>query len=126
MISNKNILVIFKNILIIIFLVLFFDSIYQFIFEKNFFGFPIIDKGTYRISSFFGSELILGGYIARILPILLSLIFFTNDFFNHKKNSNFQLLLICFLSIIISALSGERVAFFQVIIITLFTIFFLD
>ena len=124
MLSNKDILNRSKNILIILFLILFFDSLYQFSFGKNVFGFPIIDKGTYRISSFFGSELILGGYIARILPIALSLIFFSNEI--HKnKNLNLQVLSICFLSIIVSALSGERVAFFQVIIISLFSIFFL-
>ncbi len=124
MIKNKNIANTTKYILIIIFVILFLDSLYQFSFGKNIFGFPIVDKGTYRISSFFGSELILGGYVARILPILLSLIFFSNEI-NKNKNLNLWILLICFLSLVISALSGERVAFFQVIIITLFTIFFL-
>ena len=54
----------------------------------------------------------LGGYIARTLPILLGLIFFSADF---KKNENINLeaLILCAVSLIITLLSGERVAFFQ-------------
>ena len=41
------------------------------IFGKNLFGYELYDK--YRVSSFFGSELILGSYLARFFPILFGL-----------------------------------------------------
>ncbi len=122
--SNLNILLKSKHIFILIFSILFIDSMIQFIFGKNIIGFPIIDEGTYRISSFFGNELILGGYIARTLPILLGLIFFSADF-KKNENINLEVLILCAVSLTITLLSGERVAFFQVVLITLFTIFFL-
>ena len=119
-ILNKNL-----NILIIIVSILFLDSSIQYIFGKNILGFPIVDFGNYRISSFFGSELILGGYIARILPIILSLIFLSRDLKN-KKNVDIKLSIICFLSISIAIYSGERIAVFHTVLISFFTIFFLN
>lgn len=122
---NLNILSNKQNILILIVCILFLDSSIQYIFGKNILGFPIVDVGTYRISSFFGSELILGGYITRILPILLSLIFLSRDL-NKKQNFDIKLSVICLLSILITVYSGERVAVFQVVLISLFAIFFLN
>ncbi len=114
-----------KNILIFIVCILFLDSSIQYIYGKNILGLPIIDVGTYRISSFFGSELILGSYITRILPILLSLIFLSKDL-NKENYFDIKISLICLFSIIITLYSGERVAVFQVVLISLFTIFFLN
>ena len=65
-----------KKILIgifLIFLFIFFDSLYQFIIGKNFFGNEIINE---RISSIFGNELILGSFLVKTLPIIIWLIFY--------------------------------------------------
>jgi len=47
------------------------DGYIQFLFGKNLFGYALFND--YRVSSFFGSELILGSYLARFFPILFAL-----------------------------------------------------
>ena len=54
------------------------DSIYQFIFGQNIFGYQILENG--RITSFFKDESILAGYIRIFLPLFLIL------FLIKKKN----------------------------------------
>ena len=82
-IKNKNFEKTLLTILIITFLVLFFDSIFQSIFKKNILNFPLIEKG--RVSSFFLDELILGSYTIRFLPIVLGMYFL-----NVKKKYRFK------------------------------------
>ena len=72
-----------------------------------------------RVSSFFDDELILGSYTARILPIALSLIFFST-----LKNKKFYIYYLSFISFIMIFLSSERTAFF-LFIITILTLSFL-
>ena len=74
-----------KKILIFFILILLIDSTIQFFTTKNLIGLPIIDEKTYRISSFFGSELILGSYVSKLFPVIISLIFFSKDFKNEKQ-----------------------------------------
>ena len=70
--------------ILICFLILIFDGLYQFIFKENIFGFIMSEN---RISSFFKDELIYGSYISKFFPILVSLFFVekkkfkTNNFF---------------------------------------------
>jgi len=82
-----------------------FDALFQFITGENILGFKIIGM---RISGIFGSELILGSFLIKILPLILWLLFYLN--FNFKKNFFF---LICFfiLYFICIYISGERTAF---------------
>ena len=47
------------------------DGYFQYFFGKNLLGYALYDD--YRISSFFGSELILGSYLARFFPIFFGL-----------------------------------------------------
>ena len=47
------------------------DGYFQYFFGKNLFGYTLYNN--YRVSSFFGSELILGRYLARFFPILFHL-----------------------------------------------------
>ena len=94
------------RIFFIIFVVLFFDSIYQFSFNKNILNFPIVEEG--RISSFFRDELIMGSFVVRFLPVLLSLYFL-------KKYSNkidIKVIFIFISSFILILLSGERTALY--------------
>ena len=102
-IPNKN-----NYLLIIIFTIicfLFLDAFIQYIFGENILGYKILNN---RISSVFGSELILGSFLFRMLPIILWLIFYLE--INIDKNKNY---LIVFFSLyfIIIYLSGERASF---------------
>ena len=90
------------QILFIIFIILFFDSLLQ-----KFTGFNILGwQAPYsRITSFFHNDVKLGGYIFRLTPILVALAIY------NKKN-NTTILSIVILSLIMTLLSGERTAFF--------------
>ena len=64
-------------ILTFIFMVFFFDSIFQKFFGVNIFGF---DAPFGRTTSFFGEDVKLGGYIARFTPLLVAIsIYFKFD-----------------------------------------------
>ena len=56
-----------------IFIILFFDSIYQYFFSKNIVGFEYINANNFRVTSFFGKDEVLGSYTARFFPFLLFL-----------------------------------------------------
>ena len=56
---------------LICFIVLIVDGYIQYIFGKNLIGYELYSN--YRVSSFFGSELILGSYLARFFPVLFGL-----------------------------------------------------
>lgn len=84
-------------------------------------------SGTYttfpgRLRSFF-DELIMGSYLARLSPLFIGLFFLLKD----KININIKILgiTIFFLTIIIVFLSGERTAFYLMIIFLIYLIFFL-
>ena len=104
----------------IFFLILIFDSLLQFYYGKNLFGYEIYKE---RISSFFGNELILGGFILRSIPIFL-IYLIMNDLINEKKINFFYLIIISLLCFIIY-LSGERTSF-GLLILFFFTIFFIS
>jgi len=107
--NNQNLLRYLFFSLLICFLSLIIDGYIQYIFGTNLFGFKLYNN--FRVSSFFGSELILGSYLARFFPILFALFVFLDE---KKKNK----LLISFISIIfilsegLIFLSGERLALF--------------
>ncbi len=117
-ISNKN----KANLLFIIILLnifIFFDSHLQFITGKNVLGFEII-RAT--ISSFFGSELILGSFLIKLLPIISFLFFFSN--IDIKK---YFFLLTIFFSLFFSVIfiAGGRTPFFLMILFIFLSIFFI-
>jgi O-antigen ligase len=104
-----NNLTIDKKIISIIFgiliLFIFFDSFVQFLMGENLFGFKIINQ---RISSIFGSELILGAFLVKLLPLFLYLFIYSNT----KIKTNFYSL-IFFLSLYFSViyLAAGRTSF---------------
>lgn len=103
LINQKNNFI--KNlyqILFIIFIVLFFDSLLQKFTGFNIFGWQ---PPYSRITSFFHNDIKLGGYILRFTPLLIAL-----AIYNKKKNN--IILFILILSLIMTLLSGERTAFF--------------
>lgn len=103
--------------LLISFLILFGDGLFQYINGINIFGLPILGN---RISSFFGDELIMGSFLSRLLPLLLAL-------FLIKKKHKYEIYLmpvIIILSGVLIFLSGERTSFgFYILTIFLLVIF---
>ncbi len=104
----------------LLFIILIFDSLLQFYSGKNLLGYEIYLN---RISSFFGSELILGSFLLRILPIFL-IYLILNETINEKKNNIFYILLISATCFIIYA-SGERTSF-GLLILFFVTLFFIS
>ena len=95
-------LIVFSYVFNIFFVFLIFDGIYQYIFGYDIFGF--VQKGG-RLSGPFKEEYILGGVIAKTLPIFLICNYF---FLKNYKFRNFLVILVIFLSGITIFLSGER------------------
>ena len=102
--KKHNLKNIFYLIVIILFII-FFDTIYQYLTGKNFLGYEIT---TNRISSFFGSEYILGSFLLKFFPVFLWFIYyFELDLKKHSK-----LIITIFAGFFISIyLSGERTSF---------------
>jgi len=95
--------------ILLCFLSLVIDGYFQFFFGKNLFGYALYND--YRVSSFFGSELILGSYLARFFPILFGLFIFLDK---SKKNKLmlFLMTIVFILSEGLIFISGERLALF--------------
>jgi len=117
--NHTNFSYYFTLFAIITFLIIFFDSYFQYFFNYNITG---NYYNGFRLNSFFGSELKLGSYIARLTPIIVSLILL---YFKNLKVANFLLLLIIINSAIIVLLSGERIAF-SLLIFYIFSFFILS
>ena len=92
----------FLYLLIFIFIFLMCDSLIQFMTGENIIG--LKNDTHYRISSFFGDEYVLGSYIGRLTPILLSLSIFL------FKKDNFLNYIIIICSLLITIISGERIS----------------
>jgi hypothetical protein len=112
---NKKVIILYSTFLIIIIS----DSLFQFFTGENFLGYEIL---RFRISSFFGDELILGSFLVRILPIFLICTILSNTM-NEKKINIFFAFLISLVCVIVY-LSGERTSFF--LLILFFGIIFLS
>ena len=88
--------------LIICYVFLLVDSLYQFVTGFNILGY----KATDRISSFFGEKLIMGSFVSRTLPVALSILFFVKIRLNELCK-----VFIIFISGILVYFSAERLAF---------------
>jgi len=89
----------------IIFLVVFFDIIFEIIFGFNIFGFTSYYPG--RIASFFNDELVAGGFFLGFSFFTLS--YFLNFFSQYKKTIIIYVLIL----ILVSFLIGERANFIK-------------
>jgi O-antigen ligase len=95
-------------------LLLFADTFIQFFFKINIIGLEaLVNKERY--SSFFGDELIMGSYVARLLPFIIGLSYLTI-----LKKKNLLNSIIIILAFILVILSGERTSLFYL----LFFLFF--
>ena len=102
----SNSLKLFTIVFIITFSFVLIDALIQYFFGQNIFGFEYVGN---RLTGIFNEERILGSYVTRLIPIIVSLIIF-----NFKKNNYiiYLLAIIIIISDIIVYLSGERAAFF--------------
>ena len=105
--------------LLLLFLLIIFDSLLQYYSGKNLLGYEII-KG--RLSSFFGDELILGSFIIRLIPIFM-IYLVMNDLIGDKKINYIYLFIISFACLVVY-LSGERTSF-GLLILFFFILFFM-
>lgn len=81
----------------------FFDTLYQYLFDKDIFGYP---KLEHRLSGPFGDELIVGSYLARLSPLFIICYYII-----YKKIPLKVLYLFSMISPLIF-LTGERTSFF--------------
>ena len=116
--QDKNTLNYFYYALISCFIILVIDGYIQYFTGFNLSGLALTHN---RVSSFFGDELIMGSYLARLFPLLFAL-------FLVKRKKKFEVYLIGLLFILVDVLifmSGERSSFFFVNLSTLFIIVFI-
>ena len=99
--------------LVFTFFIIFIDSTIQFIFGENLINYPLGNDSTTFITSFFGDEKKLGSYLVRLLPLVLSLLYFLN----FKK---FNIYIIILWGIFIF-LSSERTALFLYLVVIFFS-----
>jgi O-antigen ligase len=118
--QNKKILDYFYYVFLITFSSLIIDGYFQYFTGFNLFGYP---KIGIRVSSFFGKELILGSYLARLFPLLFALFVVRS----HKHSLEVYFISILFILInILVFLSGERASFILFNISNIFIIFFIS
>ena len=118
--QNKKILDYFYYAFIITFSSLVVDGYFQYLTGFNLFGYPL--QGV-RVSSFFGNELILGSYLARLFPLLFALFVVRSN----KHPLEVYVISILFLLIdILIFLAGERASFVLLNLSTIFIILFIS
>ena len=119
--NNNKLLKFFTISLFITFLFGLTDGLYQSFYDENLFG--IRGRLDNRLTLVFTDKMIMGGYIARLFPLLIGLIIFNFKF--NKYNIIFTLTLLIFSDIIIY-ISGERTAIALLFLCTIFIIFFIS
>jgi O-antigen ligase len=105
-----------------------FDTIYQYFFLKDIFGYQITEgypSGSVRLSGPFGERLVVGGFIAYAsIPIIFYYLNRLREFSSLKK---FFFISVYFFLLLTVTLSGERLAFFIFVAGTILSfIFYLD
>ena len=109
----------YKNFFYCFLILLFFiflDSLTQLLFNYNLFGTKI--NFDNRVSSFFGDEKIMGSFITRLLPIIISISFIIK--LKRRLIINFSILIF---SSILVFLSAERLAMFYLLSFLIFYFF---
>ena len=119
--KNKKILNYFYYAILVTFSSLVIDGYFQFFQGVNLFGFKIGEN--YRVSSFFGDELILGSYLTRLYPLFFAI------FVVRSNKSWLEIIFASILFILIDVLiffSGERASFVLFNLSTIFIIIFIS
>ena len=98
-----------------LFFILLIDGFYQYFNGSNILG--IEKKVEHRISGLFGSELVLGSFISKYIFI------FFKYFFTIKKMNELFILIYLISLIILTYVTGERVAFFSIMLFSILALF---
>ena len=114
--NNSEFLRIFSKFLLLIFVFCLVDGTYQYFFSENLVG---IENDRVRMNLPFSDELILGGYLARMFPLLLALMILNYQFNNRAIYFAAFLLVITDVLIYVT---GERSAIFLLTFSTVFII----
>lgn len=83
-----------------------FDLCYQYIFNKDIFGYPVADGQRY--SALFGKELIAASFIAQIIAPIIGLIFYFIFFIKNNFYIKLLLSLSLFFVFLATIITGER------------------
>jgi len=118
--NNKKFIKNFSIFLLCTFLFALTDGYYQYFYEVNIFGFSW--PGT-RLSLPLNEKAILGGYLARLFPLLLAVLIYTFDI---KKFHVMLVLFILILTDLLIFISGERTALGLLFLSTVFIAMFLS
>ena len=108
--------------LLIVFLLIIFDSIIQYTFGQNIFGYELQayshgDNALRFITSFFNEEKKLGSFVIRILPLILSLIIYLDLTFFKKNHID---IVTIFLTMLIILYSSERTPLLMLLVFFIF------
>ena len=112
--QNIKILDYFYYAFIVTFLPLIVDGYFQYFTDFNLFGYPMYGG---RVSSFFGNELVLGSYLARLFPLFFALFIARTN--KHPLEVYFISILFILIDVLIF-LAGERASFVLLNLSTLF------
>lgn len=104
------------KVLFFIFIIFFFDSVFQKIFGFNVFGW---EAPFGRITSFFYKDVKLGGYVEKFTPLLLALAIYIQE---SKK----KIFIIFLISLTITTLSGQRMALISNLSLFFIYLFIID
>ena len=106
--NKKNLTEIFFRVLIISCVIIILDSYFQYLYGKNILGFEVLKISNFdlRVTGMFGKDEILGSYLSKVLPILISFIFLLD--IKYKELLTIFLIILFGISIF---LSSERSSF---------------
>lgn len=114
---NKNLIL---SVFFIAIIILLFDSFFQFFVGENIFGQKLF---KYRVSSFFGDDLILGSYLIRLLPVIFWYLFYLKVDMNSNKFYFTSFFSIYFMVIY---MSGERTSFVLLLALIFLSLIFIS
>ena len=104
--NDRKCLLLITKIFLIIYSLLLIDSFFQYLFGFNLFGWTF-EGHKFYVTSFFGEDEVLGSYVARFFPFVLSLLIFSKEELNFKFN-NILIIFIFASASLITLISGER------------------
>ncbi len=117
--TDEKIIKYFFYCMFICFTALILDGFYQYFVGENILGFKT--PNSYRVSSFFNDEMILGNYLSRLWPIFFGL---SIIILNRRMRLFYLFILTFILSEVLIFLSGDRSAFFYINLSAIFIILF--
>lgn len=117
--KNKNLIRNFTIIFLATFCLGLLDGIYQYINGNNLFGF---EAQPLRMTLVFNDKMLLGGYLARLFPLLFGLLIYL---YSEKKWVIVISSILLILTDILVFISGERTAIALLFIISIFIILFI-